>query len=116
MWTVTWNIGTLFAYALESEEALAVMACVGIGAVCAPWYVGRTIFWKQDFAGRAMIGLSHWATDELTIPLRLRGWYMHERSMGYMRTCFLLADTALHAVPAALLLQHCAFFVDQKTN
>jgi len=109
MWTVTWNIGTLFAYALESEEALAVMACIGIGAVCAPWYLGRAAFWRQDFATRAMIGLSRWASEDLCLPLRLRGWYVHEHCMGYVRACFLFADTALHAVPAALLLQHCAW-------
>jgi hypothetical protein len=110
MWTLTWNLGAICAYLLESKEALAVMACMGIGSINSPWYIGRTVFYKVDFPTRAMIGLSQWATDELFPPrFGLRGHYMHDVAMGWIRVAFAQLDTALHILPGSILLQHCAW-------
>jgi len=111
MWTLTWNLGVICAYLLESEETLAVMACMGVGSICAPWYIGRVLFQRYDFPKRAMIGLSAWGSDELLIPLGMPGWYMHELCLNWMRLCFFLLDTALHLIPSAMLLQHSAWAI-----
>mmetsp|Transcript_127466 Transcript_127466/g.396801 ORF Transcript_127466/g.396801 Transcript_127466/m.396801 type:complete len:458 (+) Transcript_127466:56-1429(+) len=111
MWTLTWNVGTICAYLLEYEEVLAVMACTGVGFICAPWYVGRTVFWKYDFPGRAIIGLSTWLSDEAMAPWGKSGWYLHDFCLGWIRVSFAQMDTALHFVPAVMLLQHCAWTI-----
>lgn len=108
MWTLTWNLLTVCCFLIGSEQALAVMACIGVTGICVPWYLGRAIYWRQDFPERAMIGLSKWGTDAFLAPLGFGGWYLHETSLLPLRPCFWLLDTALHIVPGLMLLQHSA--------
>lgn len=103
MWTLTWNFMTICCWLMDSENALATMACTGVCSICAPWYIGRVIYSKYDFCERAMIGQSAWACDEI---LCLGGrFYMHKICPWPLRLTFYHFDTVLHLLAALVLLQ-----------
>jgi hypothetical protein len=116
MWTITWNFMTIGCYLIGSEEALAVMAVIGICSICAPWYIGRIFFRKYDFCRRAMIGQSAWVCDEI---LCFKGrHYMHKVRGGIpaLRSTFWHFDTVLHLLAALLLLQQYAWSIRPITQ
>lgn len=106
MWTVTWLLCASCAHLIGSEDGLAVMACMGTCCICAPWYIGRIVFWHHDYPTRAMFGLSGWCSDSL---LGSRGTgYVHTSALNWLRVTFWQMDAATHVLPACILLQQCA--------
>lgn len=109
MWTVTWNFLTLVCFLIESEEALAVMACIGVCSVGVPWYIGRIIYQRHDFCKRAMIGQSAWVCQEIfCLPER---HLLHNHDLSALRVCFWHFDIVLHLLAAWGLLQEYAFSI-----
>jgi len=106
MWTITWNIIVVAAYLIDSETFLAITACMGFANICAPWYIGRIVFWKANFSVRAIYGLSHWATTDC-VPF-LCGFSVADIAYNWMYWGFIGVDQVLHALPTLMLLQHCA--------
>lgn len=95
------------------------MAAIGVCSICAPWYIGRIIFRKYDFCGRAMVGQSAWVCDEVlclvtTEATRSSGHhYMHKAcgGMAALRSTFWHFDTVLHLIAALVLLQQYAWSI-----
>lgn len=108
MWTLTWCFAAACCYLMGAEAALPVMAVMGLTSISMPWYVGRAVFRQHNFPGRALVGLGAWLAEEVGV---CPGYRIYDLHGNWAYISFLFFDTALHILPALLMLQDCAWTI-----